>query len=87
MGHDFHLTDCGTVLLLRPNTESAQDWIDRSVSPEATWFGGSVVVERRFIDFLLEGITSDNLSVFGDLPWYVAHAQRARLRAQERRVR
>ncbi len=45
----------GSVYLLRPTSPLGAAWIDEHISPDATWFGGALVVEHRFVEDLLEG--------------------------------
>ncbi len=60
---DFAVYNHGSILLLTPLTPMAYEWIEEHVSAEALYWGESVVVEPRYIDFILEGILNDGLAV------------------------
>jgi len=51
----------GSVYLLRPTSPVGVAWVDQHISPDATWFGGAVVVEHRYIRDI--GIIDDGLEV------------------------
>jgi hypothetical protein len=54
----------GTVYLLRPVSPAGAAWVEQHIPDDATWFGGAVAVEHRFIGPIVEGATGDGL-VFG----------------------
>lgn len=56
----------GTIFLIRPVSDGAAEWIDVNVDPEATWFGGNLVVEHRFAFPILEALADAGMT-FGDL--------------------
>ena len=60
---DFKLSDQGTLFLLQPLTQAARAWVDEYLPEDAFWFGGSVVVEHRFIGDLVRGAIADGLEV------------------------
>lgn len=60
---DITYTDHGSLALVKPETEAAQDWIDEHVDPNAQWFGDSLVVEPRYLENLLQGAVRDGLEV------------------------
>jgi len=49
MRFDFELSGHGTVYLFQPLTPAARAWVEEHLPPDATWFGGAVVVEHRYI--------------------------------------
>ena len=57
----FHIQNEGTVLLLRPLTESAREWVAESISPEHQEFAGAVVVEHRYISDIMQGIVAEGM--------------------------
>jgi len=59
---DFHVEDSYTLILLRPMTPSAREWIGEHISADAMKFGDAVVVEHRFVGDLLIGIQDDGLT-------------------------
>lgn len=50
------IMDMESVVLLAPLTESARGWLQRSVTPDAQWWGGALVCERRYVAPLVEGV-------------------------------
>lgn len=60
---DVEVSDQGSVVLFRPRTASARQWIDLHVQDDALWFGNSLVVEYRYVPYLLEGMLEDGLRV------------------------
>jgi len=53
----------GRVYLLRPVSQVGEAWTDEHIPPDATWFGGAVVVEHRYIASIVTGAVSDGLCV------------------------
>ena len=53
----------GSVYLLCPNSQVGVAWVDQHISPDATWFGGAVVVEHRYIGDIVVWATRDGLEV------------------------
>lgn len=60
---DFSFQDEGTITLLTPLTDEAQQWIDEHIAADHQTFGNSVVIEHRYAQDILEGIKSDGLTV------------------------
>lgn len=56
----FHIQNEGTVLLLRPLTESAREWVAENIS-EHQEFAGAVVVEHRYISDIMQGIVDEGM--------------------------
>jgi hypothetical protein len=54
----------GTVYLLRPVTPVGAAWIDEHLPVDATWFGGAVAVEHRYIQDIVVGAATDGLQVW-----------------------
>jgi hypothetical protein len=46
---DFVIPDEGSIILLRPETDAAQTWIDDHILEDATTWGDAIVVEPRYI--------------------------------------
>ena len=59
---DFNVVDEGTIFLLQPIKAAAQDWVDAHIPANARYFGSAVVIEHRFIEDILHGITNDGLT-------------------------
>jgi hypothetical protein len=60
---DFIFTYHGTIGLLRPLTEAAEEWLDANIADDAQWFGNALAIEHRYIDAIIDGIINDGLSV------------------------
>jgi hypothetical protein len=60
---DFELSGGGTVYLLRPVSRAAHNWVENHLPDDATWFGGAVVVEHRYIGPIIGGAIGDGLLV------------------------
>lgn len=52
-----------TIYLVTPLTEAGREWISENVSDDATWFGGALAVEHRYITDLVAGMQGDGLEV------------------------
>ncbi|HXZ32197.1 MAG TPA: hypothetical protein VEH30_07945 [Terriglobales bacterium] len=62
MKFDFALRDEGSIILLQPVTQAAQDWAEMYLA-DALRFGAAVVIEHRYIDAILDGIREAGLTV------------------------
>lgn len=60
---DFLFADHGSITLLTPLTEAAQDWITCNLPDDALTFGPGVVIEPRYVGAILDGLTGDGLTV------------------------
>lgn len=60
---DVEIANHGSIVLVRPMTDAARAWLAENVSTEAIWFGGSLAVEPRYIEPLIEGMKNDDLVV------------------------
>lgn len=60
---DFAVSNHGSIFLLRPLSDEAQDWADEFLPEDAPMLGGSYAVEHRFIWPIIDGIEADGLSV------------------------
>ena len=60
---DVNIENHGSLVLIRPLTEAASDWLDENISEDAQHFGGAVVVEPRYVEAIVEGMQNDGLEV------------------------
>ena len=60
---DFHFFDHGSIVILKPVTGPAQDWIDEHIGDDAQTFGGGVVIEPRYAGDILDGVVADDLTI------------------------
>lgn len=45
--------DGGSIVLVRPLTDAAREWIEENVEIDAQWLGESLAVERRYARAIL----------------------------------
>ena len=60
---DFIYQHEGSIGLLYPVTEEARAWVGAHISSDAQWLGKGLVIEWRYVDPIIEGITRDGLGV------------------------
>lgn len=60
---DFTVQGGGTVYLLCPITDKAEEWIEENIPEDAQKLGVNVAVEHRYIEDIIEGIRADGLTV------------------------
>jgi hypothetical protein len=59
---DFKVRDCGTVVLLRPMSERASEWIDNNIDLEPWQDKFQIAIEPRMFPDIAEGIRSDGMT-------------------------
>jgi len=60
---DVSVQNEGTIFLFTANTDIARGWISENVQEDATYFGGSLVVEHRYAAVLARGMADDGLTL------------------------
>lgn len=60
---DFLFANHGSVTILTPLTEAAQDWVAEHLPDDALTLGSGVVIEPRYVAPILEGLVDDGLTV------------------------
>ena len=60
---DVQIHHEGSIILLEPKTESAQEWIDENLPEDVMYWTRSVVVEWRYAEDIVAGIRDDGLEV------------------------
>ena len=58
---DFVVRDEGTVWLFTPLTPAALQFLSKHIQDDAQYFGDSLVVEHRYVEDLLLGLTEQGL--------------------------
>ena len=53
----------GTVYLLFATSSAGESWLDEHIPEDATWFGGGVAVEHRYVGDIVSGAINDGLRV------------------------
>jgi hypothetical protein len=62
---DVDLSFHGSINLLTPETQRAEDWLAENVGDDETqWWGRSVVVEPRYTDDIVAGMIDAGLAVY-----------------------
>ena len=65
--YDLVIEPRGSLVMFRPLTDAAREWIDEFVIPAAPagdnvqWFGGALAVEPRYVDDLADGMVQAGL--------------------------
>jgi len=61
---DFKWFNDGSIVVLTPQSDEAEAWLDDNVmTPETMRWGRGIVVELRYINDLITGITADGFTV------------------------
>lgn len=60
---DLFVEGGGTVYLLRPASAAGAVWVAMHIPHDASWFGGAVVVEHRYIGDIVTVAIADGLRV------------------------
>ena len=59
---DLRFENHFSLFLIRPCSETGQQWLDENVGNEETLtFGNAVVCEPRYVEAILQGATADGL--------------------------
>lgn len=61
--HDFQLQNEGSIVLLRPLTKIAKEWIEENLAPDVQMFGNAAAIEPRYLEEILHGILQDGLCI------------------------
>lgn len=60
---DVIVDNQGSIVLLRPETNAAKEWLAEHIHVDAMHFGPSLVVEWRYADDIIDGMKRDGLEV------------------------
>lgn len=60
---DFTIENCASVILLRPLTPVAKQWLTDHMPDDAQYFGDAVAIEPRYLEDVVDGLTNDGLTV------------------------
>jgi hypothetical protein len=64
--HDFAVHNEGSIFLLEPLSDDAQNWIEEHIPGDAQYFGNSVAIEHRYVIDVIDGIHADGYTIQGD---------------------
>lgn len=59
---DFIVNDHGSIVLLRPVSAAAKDWVGEHFTDDAQWHGPAVAIEANYFLDIFEAIVAENLS-------------------------
>ena len=65
---DFTVDDHGSIILLKPETQEAFEWIAENIGAPIPWFAGGIALEPQIMRPLLCNILADDLSFEPDSP-------------------
>jgi hypothetical protein len=65
---DFTVDDHGSLILLKPESPEAFEWIAENIGAPIPWFAGGIALEPSIIPSLLCSILEDDLSFEPDSP-------------------
>jgi len=60
---DVWILPQGTLTLVRPLTQRANEWISQHAQDDSRWFGPALVIEHHSLANLLNGMIQDGLHV------------------------
>ena len=60
---DFDFMNCGSIAILTPLSEAANDWASDNWPDDAMQYAGGLVIEPRYAGDILAGIRADGLTV------------------------
>ena len=60
---DIEVQNHGSIILLVPLTDAGDQWLHENTGEEATWYGGALAVEPRYVTDIVDGAVGDGLVV------------------------
>ena len=61
---DFTIENHGSIILIRPSTQPAKDWLDFNCASEPwQWWGDALAVEPRCAPDIVDGLRDDGFEV------------------------
>lgn len=63
MNADFRIENHGSIFLFDPLNTAAEEHLRENVSEQAQWFGGSLVVEPRYIADLAAALQAEGFRI------------------------
>jgi hypothetical protein len=48
----------GTLVLIYPTFATERTWLNENIAEDATWFGGALVVEPRYVEDIVAALTA-----------------------------
>lgn len=59
---DFRIENHGSILLVRPLTDEAKEWLQNTAPEDAQFMGEAMAVEHRYIDGVVDAARADGLT-------------------------
>lgn len=59
----FSFSNHGSICILTPLDDVAQEWVEEHIPDDATTWGGGIVIEPRYVQPILDGIAEAGLEV------------------------
>lgn len=60
---DFRFANHGSIAILTPLTEVADEWVAEHLPDDAMRWAGGVAIEPRYVEPILEGLQGDGLAI------------------------
>ena len=60
---DVIVADHFSIVLVKPQTDAAREWMQENLPDETMYWAGGAVVEPRYVDSILDGMMADGLVV------------------------
>ena len=60
---DFEVFDGGSIILLRPVSKDANEWIEHYLPQNVLWMGDAFPIERKYWPPIHEGIQEHGLTI------------------------
>lgn len=60
---DATIRHCGSIVLIKLETEAARDWVRDNVPDDAPYLAASLAVEPRYVDALIDGMQGAGLVI------------------------
>lgn len=60
---DFAVQNEGSLVILKPNTDAARQWVAEHIPDDAPRWCGGIAIEPRFFDAIAEGAQADGLTL------------------------
>jgi hypothetical protein len=61
--HDVEFINHGSLWTAAPLTEQGRDWVETHIPDDAQYWGGSLVIESRYVTDIVQGMIADGLVV------------------------
>ena len=63
MAYDFAVSDEGSIVVLSPLNDLAEEWINEHIPEDAPVWGAGIAIERNYFPAIEQGIYNDGLAL------------------------